>query len=103
MGAWADLQHALSPAKGSGHEQLRDYIATVQPQTNAYAELMPSPGDAGFWRILDQVVDRYGPLNALQLCTMSHEPGGPWDKARKLKQATIPDDTIRSCFREMLK
>ncbi|WP_431102364.1 Panacea domain-containing protein [Roseateles noduli] len=89
--------------KNLGHEAICQYIETVEARTNAYQALMPSIEDAAFWRILDQVMDRYGGLSASQLSTLGHEPGGPWSTARAAKQAVIPDDSIRSFYREKLQ
>jgi uncharacterized phage-associated protein len=89
--------------KNLGHEAIRQYIETVEAQTNVYRTLMPSTEDAAFWRVLDQVMDKYGCLSASQLSTLGHEPGGPWSMARAAKQAVIPDDSIGTFYREKLQ
>ncbi len=94
------LYHRL---KGRGHEAITAFIETVDSRSNAYAALMPSPAHGAFWRILDQVMDRYGTLTALQLSTLSHEPGGPWAQAKEANQAVITDEAVRQFYRGMLK
>ncbi|HEY1398994.1 Panacea domain-containing protein [Roseateles sp.] len=88
--------------KGSGHDAITALIETVDAQTNAFAALIPSPVDATFWRILDQVMDRYGSFTPSQLSTLSHEAGGPWEQARNSKQAVISDESVRQFYRGML-
>ncbi|OWQ46826.1 hypothetical protein CDL60_10435 [Roseateles noduli] len=89
--------------KNLGHEAIRQYIETVESRTNGYQTLMPSTEDVAFWRVLDEVMDRYGRLTAAQLSALGHEPGGPWAIARMSKQAVIPDESIRSFYREKLQ
>jgi len=88
--------------KERGHERIREYIESVDATTNAFATLVPSPADDRFWRILDQVMDRYGTFTAAQLSTLSHEPGGPWEQARCAKLAVIPDESVLSFYRSKL-
>ena len=88
--------------KNLGHRAIREYLETVEARTNEYRKLVPSSEDEPFWRVLDQVMDRYGRMTALQLSTLAHEPGGPWASAREGKLATIPDESIRSFYREKL-
>lgn len=89
--------------KGSGHSEITTFIETVDARTNAFATLMPSLEDAAFWRVLDQVMDRYGALTAAQLSTLSHEPGGPWEQAKHSNHAVIPDESVREFYRRLLK
>jgi uncharacterized phage-associated protein len=89
--------------KDLGHQNISDYIETVDGETNTYQTLMPSSEDADFWSILDQVMARYGCFTALQLSALGHESGGPWEQARKARQALIADDAMRSFYQGKLQ
>ena len=52
-------------------------------------------------RIIDQVWEQYGPLTGLQLSSLTHAPGTPWDMTwRKWgRDAIIPDSLIERYYR----
>lgn len=89
--------------KNRGHEAIRDYIPTIDDQTNTYRSMMPLQEHEEFWGILEQVLDRYGHFTALELSALGHEKGGPWDQARRARQAMIPDDVVRSFYQGQLQ
>ena len=89
--------------KERGHEAVTAYIETVDAQTNEFAQLIPAPEDTSFLRILDQVMDRYGSFTPIELSTLSHEPGGPWEQTRSEKRALISNDAIRQFYQGMLE
>lgn len=93
------LYHKL---KNYGRAPIQDYVKSVDPATNTYVERIPTSEDTQFWNVLDQVMDRYGNMSALQLSTLSHEPGGPWDIARAERNARIPNEAIRTHYRRQL-
>jgi len=48
--------------------------------------------------LLDRIWEVYGALTPYQLSAMSHEPGSPWDKARKADRDVIPNEDILEYF-----
>ncbi|TAN23030.1 MAG: DUF4065 domain-containing protein [Acidobacteria bacterium] len=57
-------------------------------------------------RLLNRIWDAYGRFTAIQLSTMSHDPGGPWSMARQhnpgVKSPVIPNEQIRDYFAKQL-
>lgn len=51
-------------------------------------------------KLLGQIWDIYGSLSAFQLSELTHEDGGPWDVASKLRgnYAPIPDELIQKHY-----
>ena len=62
-----------------------------------------SPFNDSEKNVLNQVYEKYGKLDGVQLSAMGHTPGGPWDKTwRKYRrQAMIPDRLIQRHFRKV--
>lgn len=89
--------------KNRRRDAIRDCIRFADVTTNAFQALMPSRKDERFWDVLEQVLDRYGRLTERRLSTLAHVPGGPWDQARRNRQAFILDDVVREHFKGMLK
>ena len=56
-----------------------------------------NPYDDGF---LEQIYSSYGRLDPFQLSEMTHEPGGPWERASKRggHYAPMNDDEIRQHY-----
>jgi len=53
-------------------------------------------------RIIRSVYKSYKKYNGVQLSAMTHQPGTPWDRARKRRAGSqILDDSIRDHFREL--
>ncbi len=63
-------------------------------------KIFVSPDDANFLR---DVFDKYGHLNGIQLSYLTHQSGTPWDSVYRpgVSQIGIPDDLIRSHYREL--
>jgi len=57
--------------------------------------------------IIDRVIEQYGKFTALQLSTMTHEPGTPWHQivtqhnGRPPKGTDIPTSIIQAYFRDL--
>ncbi len=53
--------------------------------------------------IVDQVLDKYGPLSGVQLSALTHRAGTPWDITWRAygKNAVIPQDLIERHFRSL--
>ncbi len=56
-----------------------------------------------FHSILEFVVRKYMPFNALELSTMTHQKGTPWSIVRERRQQIIPNDLIKQHFRALVK
>lgn len=50
------------------------------------------------YQSLDIAWEKYIGIDAITLSAMTHEPGGPWDIARKQGRSTIDNDLIREYF-----
>lgn len=54
--------------------------------------------------LLDRIWEVYGPLTAIQLSNMTHEPGTPWDQVSQThnhkipRRTVVPDALIRAYF-----
>lgn len=93
------LYHEL---KSYGSSNIDAYLTQLNPATGEMAAMVPSPSDTEFYRLLDQVWNRYGRFSALQLSALSHEKGGPWEQARNESARVIGDDLIRSYYKGKL-
>lgn len=51
--------------------------------------------------VVDQVVDIYGKFTGIQLSSMTHQPGTPWEItwSRAGKNAAIPNDLIETFYK----
>lgn len=52
-----------------------------------------------FYKIFDFVVSRYMPMTALQLSTLTHQPGTPWSITRGKREMVIPNELIKEHFK----
>jgi len=93
------LYHEL---KGFGSRPVDGYLVQMNPLSGQREAQIPHQADEGFWRLLDQVWGRYSPLTALQLSELSHEPGGPWEQARKALKLQLDDEVVRDFYRAKL-
>lgn len=94
------LYHEL---KGFGSRPVDGYLLQMNPTSGQREPQMPLQEDAEFWGLLNQVWERYSPFTAIQLSALTHEPGGPWDKARQTLALHLSDDGVRDYYREKLK
>lgn len=55
--------------------------------------------------LMGQIYKIYGCMNSYQLSSLTHVRGGPWETATRLggHYALIPDDLIKSHYKEKLK
>lgn len=96
------------PVFGELYSSLRNYgrapisslIASYNPASGTTEVLVPNPNDQTTWQVVDYVIGRYGHLSALQLSSLSHEPNGPWDVARRNNLPSIPNQSIQNYYRE---
>lgn len=93
------LYHDL---KVFGSGPVHTLLSELNPATGNIAAMVPNPQDQPFWSLLNQIWDRYGKFSAMQLSALTHESGGPWEKARISKYRLIPDEWIRDYYRGQL-
>jgi len=93
------LYHDL---KSFGSNPIDSLLTELNPVTGNVTAMVPSPTDGSFWKLLDSVWDRYSVFSAMQLSALTHEAGGPWDKARRGQTGDIPDDWIKSHYKAKL-
>ncbi|MGB3456369.1 MAG: type II toxin-antitoxin system antitoxin SocA domain-containing protein [Litorimonas sp.] len=58
-----------------------------------------SKSKVDFHDIFNRVFDKYMPLSATQLSSLTHQPGTPWSQVRANQGSMIPNDMIRDHFR----
>jgi len=68
-------------------------------------ELMHSGGSAA---LLDHVWERYNRFNGVQLSTLTHQPGTPWDRTwegggKWSRCSEIPEELIAEHYRQMIR
>lgn len=93
------LYHEL---KGYGSQAITGYLQELVPATGQMAALVPNPEDKMFWSLLDRVWERYGRFTAIQLSSLTHESGGPWERARTNFAGEIPDEWLATYYRDKL-
>ena len=93
------LYHEL---KTYGSRNIDSYLLQINARTGHLEAQIPVLKDQAFWGLVDQVWDRYGSLSALQLSALTHEPGGPWEKAR-LGHVPLSNEIIRDHYRVQLQ
>lgn len=93
------LYHEL---KGFGSRPVDSYLVQMNPASGQREPQMPLQTDAEFWGLLEQVWDRYSPFTALQLSELTHEPGSPWEQARKATKLLLADEAVRDFYRAKL-
>jgi uncharacterized phage-associated protein len=79
------------------------YLDEWSPEHGAMLKLVPGPADTELWDTMSQVIDRYGKFNALQLSSMSHEAGGPWEQTQAARQRWISHETVKQYYRGKLQ
>lgn len=94
------LYHEL---KGFGRSDVDTYLEEMNPQTGQREPIMPARSNTEFWGLLEQVWDRYGHFSGLELSDLTHESGGPWEKARQNRNGWLEDETVRDYYREKLQ
>ncbi len=64
-------------------------------------------GDKETKKLLDKVWDVYGGMSGIELSELCHQPGSPWDKARKespgIRNAHIDDRSIKKHYLKKLE
>lgn len=101
----SSLYHEL---KNFGSKPISNYLVEIDPATGKQIAKVPKQDDSEFWGLVDQVWDRYGKMSAAHLSTLSHEAGGPWEKARAEMRETfsgfsdISDESIRRFYTSKL-
>lgn len=101
-----DLYHAL---KQHGRRPIQERLLVVDLKTfdsvPAALETIGGEGDVVQSQdIMRRVWGSYGSLSALQLSTLTHKTGSPWDKVAKLNETSeprgfvIPEDLIREHY-----
>ena len=93
------LYHEL---KGYQSRNVDAYLEQMNPGTGQRSTMVPAFNDAAFWNLLDQVWQRYGKFSAMQLSAMTHELGGPWDRARQSNAGWLDDHLIAEHYRAQL-
>ncbi len=90
------LYHLL---KGYGGNPITEYIK--EWGSDWYKSYIVSTQDTNFYNIFNMVYHKYMPFSALQLSTMTHRTGTPWDEARKRGTPIIENSIIRQYFKEL--
>ncbi len=87
-----------------GRQPVRDRATRVDVATgrDMPIEGVLAPEDAAF---VERVTEMLGPVSALVLSDMSHEPGGPWDAVWNSRERVnpgmvIPHDLIANHFKQ---
>lgn len=93
------LYHEL---KGFGSHPVDNYLVQMNPHTGQIEAQIPVQSDANFWDLLEQVWERYSPFTAIQLSELSHEPGSPWEQARKTMKLLLDDEAVMDFYRAKL-
>jgi len=93
------LYHVL---KSYGSRPVDEYLTKMNPATGQRQAMIPTRNDRTFWNLLEQVCTQYGNLSALQLSDLSHEPDGPWEKARAMHNGWLDDAEVAAFYREKL-
>ncbi|NTJ41150.1 DUF4065 domain-containing protein [Agrobacterium larrymoorei] len=86
-----DLYHDLK-MYGSGP------VTTYLIEPGDTGPLVVSPSDKALYQALDIAWEKYIGIPAVNLSTMTHETGGPWDLAKRKGLSKIPDSMIRDYF-----
>lgn len=91
-----DLYHILKPYRNS---PITDYVKSwAGDEEKAF---VVAETNAGFYDILNRVMQKYGNFTALQLSSLTHQPGTPWSITKANGWPEIPNDLIRDHFREL--
>lgn len=90
------LYHLL---KNYGGNPVTEYLKEWGSDWNK--SYIVATSDVRFYEIFNVVYKKYMPFNALQLSTMTHRPGTPWDEARKHGNPIIENNAIKQYFTEL--
>ena len=91
------LYHYL---KEYGGKPITDYLKEWRGED--HCALMVAKKETTYQKIFDMVYRKYAPFNALQLSTMTHQTGTPWDITRRKKQNIIDNMLIKNHFKEII-
>lgn len=86
-----------------GSSDITSYAEDVDVKCQRLGHFKISHKEVAFHNIFDRVWKKYIPYTGLQLSSMSHMPGAPWEKMYKAEQRIIPDSLIKEYFDELLK
>ena len=98
---WSALYHAL---KWHGHTPIgeRDFVCERNERDHLVFYTVPTT-DIRFHETLGEAWNEYAGYDALALSNMTHQPGTPWDKARKRSMPFIDNDEIKKHFLDKVK
>ena len=91
--------HLLSAWLAFGYYPVTEYLKEWGSDWNK--SYVVATSDVRFYEIFNVVYKKYMPFNALQLSTMTHRPGTPWDEARKHGNPIIENNAIKQYFTEL--
>ena len=80
--------------KGFGSDPITSYIKEPDGKT----AFVVNPEFRDIYTSLDIAWEKYVGIPAVNLSAMTHEPGSPWDVARRSGASIIADDLIRGYF-----
>jgi uncharacterized phage-associated protein len=86
--------------RGFGFKPIDRYIQHLDTEKFELVTHRVSKENVDFWNLLNQVWEKYAGFTALQLSTLSHEAGSPWDITPK--DHAINSDVIRQYFQGKL-
>ena len=87
--------------KKYGSAPIDDYLPEWDEKSLKHRPLVISLENKEFWDVLTPVWDKYSQYSAMELSTLSHNPGSPW--AVTHRYAEIGSDTIRNYFLQLAK
>ena len=94
-----NLYHIFKPF---GDQAITDYAMSWDGDEEK-AFVVAEKNNEKFYGILKVVIDKYMPLSALQLSTLTHQPGTPWSKTREEGKMNISNDLIKEHFRGIVE
>ena len=98
----SQLYHRL---KHYGNKPITDYISSIdEDDPNELSVYVVSKKKSDFWPVFNEVVDKYMPMTAIQLSSLTHKNGSPWDitYSRLGEGWKIDDSLIKRHFKKQL-
>lgn len=94
------LYHEL---KRWGSDNVDDFIQEFDAVDRSEKAYKVNSGDKHFWRLLDQVLEKYGKFTALELSSLSHAEDSPWSLAKQQGRQYVDDLALKKHFSNLTK
>lgn len=95
------LPSLYQATKSSGSQNITSYLQEYTP--SGYVARVVSTEDADFYSVLDLTWEKYIGLTAIQLSTMTHLQGTPWQVANASGTKRIANEAIQSYFADLAR